>query len=250
MSRKTFSLFTGGKDSTASFLKASREGLNPDLLVTIVPDNSESYMFHTVNLWITSIHSLLYGKRHIFYRVRGLKEMEVEELRPLIKYLYEGGYEVATVGGLLSNYQRRRFESIFDEFGIEMYSPFWGVPQDEILYKYHEMGLRYMLTSVSAMGLGRNMLGWIARDLDDIEYLIEIASRHGFNPTGEGGEYESLVLYVEGMERSIAPKKHRIVWDGVSGYMEIMDVEFRDPRWIYEEGSRWEVSRRLEEGGR
>ncbi len=232
MRRKTFSFFTGGKDSTAAFLMACREGYNPDTLVTIHPANRESYMFHSINLWITTLQSMMLGRRQILYEVGGVKEAEVEELKPLVKHLYDEGYTHATVGGLLSNYQKRRFEKLLSEYGIELYSPFWGVPQDEILHSYIDLGINFMLTSVSSMGLSREHLGWILKTHEDVDRLVELGRRYGFNPTGEGGEYESLVVYIEGLPLSIRPRESRVVWDGVSGFLEILDVELAPPTWL------------------
>ncbi len=224
MGRRAFSFFTGGKDSTAAHLMARKEGIDPDLLVTIRPLNRESYMFHSVNLWVTTIQAAVLRRRQIFYTVSGRREEEVGELRPLIERLHEAGYEVATVGGLLSNYQRRRFERLLGEYGIELFSPFWGVEQEEILHSYIGLGIRFMLTSVSAHGLGEEHLGWVIKSLEDVERLVEIANRYGFNPTGEGGEYESLVLYAEGFSHALHPTRVLRYWDGYTGYLEILGV--------------------------
>ncbi len=224
MSRKAFSFFTGGKDSTAAHLMARRVGIDPELLVTIRPLNRESYMFHSVNLWVTTIQAALLRRRQIFYTVSGRREEEVDELRPLVEKLYEAGYEVATVGGLLSNYQKRRFERLLGEYGVELFSPFWGVEQEEILHRYIGLGIMFMLTSVSALGLGEEHLGWVVRDEEDVERLVELAQRYGFNPTGEGGEYESLVLYAEGFSHVIRPTRIVKHWDGYTGYVEIHGI--------------------------
>jgi len=229
MGRRVFSFFTGGKDSTAAHLMARREGLDPDLLVTIRPINRESYMFHSVNLWVTTVQAAVLGRRQIFYTVSGRREEEVDELRPLIERLYEAGYEVATIGGLLSNYQKKRFEKLLGDYGIEIYSPFWGVEQGEVLRRYLGLGIRFMLTSVSAQGLGEEHLGWVVGDEEGVERLVELAERHGFNPTGEGGEYESLVLYADGFSHVIRPTRMERFWDGYTGYVEITKVRLERP---------------------
>lgn len=222
---KVFSFFTGGKDSTAAYLRAIEDGYTPNLLVTIVPDRLDSYMFHAINLGYTGYHAMLLEKDIIYYRVSGLKERELDELHPLISRLYESGYKMATVGGILSNYQRRRFEKLLDIYGIELYSPFWGYPSDELLYRYFDMGIKYMIVSVSSGGLDKECLGWVIDGYDDIDRLIELGKIHGFNPTGEGGEYESFVLYTPRFWGYLKPKRYKIHWDGVSGYLELEEVD-------------------------
>lgn len=226
---KVFSFFTGGKDSTAAYLMSCIQRLEPDLLVTIVPMRSDSYMFHTINLRFTVYHALLLGRQITYYNVSGVKEREVDELRPLISNLYEAGYTVATVGGIASNYQRRRFEKLLNEFGIELYTPFWGHPQDEVLHRYIDMGMEFMIVSVSAYGLGKEALGWIINGEDDVDKLIKLGRKYGFNPSGEGGEYESFVLYTPRFWGYIKPEKYRVYWDGVSGYIELRKI-FIEPR--------------------
>lgn len=222
---KVFSFFTGGKDSTAAILKAIEDGYQPNLLVTIVPKRFDSYLFHAINLGYTGYHAMLLKKDIIYYGVSGLREKELDELHPLISRLYESGYTMATIGGILSNYQRRRFEKIFNIYGIDLYSPFWGYPSDELLYRYLEMGIKYMIVSVSSGGLDRGCLGWVIDGDDDIDRLIELGKKYGFNPTGEGGEYESFVLYTPKFWGYLKPSKYKIYWDGVSGYLELEKVD-------------------------
>ena len=234
---KIFSFFTGGKDSTAAYLNACNEGREPNLLVTVIPGRSDSYMFHTVNLRFTAYHALLLRRQILYYHVSGVKEREVDELRPLISSLYEAGYTGATAGGIASNYQRRRLEKLLGEYGIELYAPFWGSPQEEVLHNYLDMGIEFMLVSVSSLGLGREALGWIIDDRDDVEKLIKLGRRYGFNPTGEGGEYESFVLYTPRFWGYIKPKKYRVYWEGVSGYIELEKISIEPTRDV---GKRYE----------
>jgi len=224
---KVFSFFTGGKDSTAAYLKACEDSFHPDLLVTVIPGKSDSYMFHTINLKFTVYHAMLLNNKITYYHVSGVKEREVDELRPLISSLYEAGYTMATVGGIASNYQRRRLERLLGEYGIELYAPFWGYNQEEVLHRYIDMGIKFMLVSVSTNGLGREALGWVIDGDDDVEMLVRLGEKYGFNPTGEGGEYESFVLYTPRFWGSIKPRRYRVYWDGVSGYLELEDISIK-----------------------
>ena len=217
-------MFTGGKDSTASMIMAIKNGLSPDLLVTVKPFTQDSYMFHSINVRHTIYHALLLGRKIIHYSVSGVKEKEVDELTNLIEILYDAGYDIVTIGGIASRYQKNRFEKIFDRFGIKIYSPFWDMAQDEILFRYYGLGLKYMIVAVAAKGLDKNMLGWIIDSPDDVEKLIKLGRRYGFNPTGEGGEYESFVLYAPFFKGSLVPLEYDVYWDGVSGYMNITSL--------------------------
>ncbi len=224
---KYFSLYTGGKDSTGSLIYSLGKGYDVDLLVTIEPMNLESYMFHPYNLKYTVLQALLLDKKIIYFRVSGEKEREVEELVPLLEYLYDIGYVGIVAGGLFSEYQRRRFERVSSMYGFDILSPFWGLDQRDILYSYIDMDMKFMITSVAANGLDRRHLGWVIDDIGDVEELMRLADRYGFNPTGEGGEYESFVLYVKGFKGELIPEEYEVYWDGYTGYITFTSVSLR-----------------------
>ena len=80
-----------------------------------------------------------------------------------------------------------------------------------------------MIVSVAAEGLTRKWLGKVLNG-KSIKELISLASRYRFNPAGEGGEYETLVLDAPIFRKRIVVKKARPVWMGDSGYLEIEEA--------------------------
>jgi len=127
-----------------------------------------------------------------------------------------------------SRYQYNRVRKIADEVGLKTITPLWGLNQESLMKLYHRLGLKYMIVSVSAAGLGKEHLGWIIESEKDVERLIKLARRYGFNPTGEGGEYETFVLDAPIFKYYIEILKYEIRWYGDSGYLIIKDAVLRD----------------------
>jgi len=77
-------------------------------------------------------------------------------------------------------------------------------------------GYEVLVSSVAAEGLGRE---WIGRriDAESLEELLALSERRGFDPDGEGGDYETLVLWAPIFRRRIRITEWATTWDGYSG---------------------------------
>jgi diphthamide synthase (EF-2-diphthine--ammonia ligase) len=73
------------------------------------------------------------------------------------------------------------------------------------------------------MGLGPE---WIGRTLDvpDLEELDLLARKYRINPDGEGGEFETSVLYGPGYRKRVVILDSDTVWERDSGYMIVKDA--------------------------
>ena len=71
--------------------------------------------------------------------------------------------------------------------------PSWGKDEHVLMKEYLSYGLKIIITSVSAYGLDRR---WLGKSLDwgALEELKALSEKYGVNITGEGGEYETLVV--------------------------------------------------------
>ena len=58
---KLAALISGGKDSSFAIYKALQEGHEVTDLVTIIPANEDSYMFHSANIHLTELSQKLAG---------------------------------------------------------------------------------------------------------------------------------------------------------------------------------------------
>ncbi|MGC9057892.1 MAG: diphthine--ammonia ligase, partial [Candidatus Micrarchaeia archaeon] len=187
-------LYTGGKDSAyAIYLMKS---MNYDIvsLVSMIPSNKYSYMYHSPDVNIIENHSVRMGIPLIVFNSSGVKEEEVVDLENALqetidKYNIEG----VITGAICSDYQRTRIERVCEKIGIRMFSPLWHVDQETYLRNLVNTGFVFKIVSVSADGLDDS---WVGKKIskDNIDGFIDKCKAHKINIAGEGGEYETEVV--------------------------------------------------------
>ena len=182
-------LTSGGKDSILALQKALDAGMDVSYMVTVVPDNPDSYMFHSVNLAAVPVIAERCGLTYIGIPTAGEKEAELLDLEMGLAAL---PIEGVIVGAIESEYQRSRVAALCEKLGISLFAPLWKMDPRTLLSEVSDrMDVRIVVTA--ADGLGENVLGK-RLDGDMIETLCRIAAKRGIHIAGEGGEYESLTL--------------------------------------------------------
>jgi predicted ATP pyrophosphatase (TIGR00289 family) len=219
---KLAALISGGKDSMLA-LHMAAERHDIACLVTAVPDNVDSYMFHTPNLHIVDAIAKCLGKPLLKIPVSGEEEKEVEELREGIECLSIDGL---VIGGMESEYQRKRFAAICERLGLEMVAPLWGKEAEWIMKKVAE-SFDAIFVKVAAYGLDEK---WLGRKIDEkaIEELKELNRKYGIHVAGEGGEFETLVLDAPLYKKRIVVKGSIPKWFGDSGVYVIEEFNIVD----------------------
>jgi len=222
---KLASLFSGGKDSTYAIYKAKQEGHSVECLVSIFPQSEESYLLHYPNISVTSLQSLAMKIPQILSSVKSTDpKIELEGLQNLLeKAKKDFGIEGIVHGGLFSNYQRIRFETIGTNLNLKVLSPLWHVDQKNYLNELLDSKFKFIITSVTSAGLDETWLGHeIIRD--DVEQLILLSAKHGFNLTFEGGEAETFVIDCPLFYSPIKIINANKIWDGYRGRFEITEA--------------------------
>lgn len=219
-------LFSGGKDSTYSIHLAKKEGHEIACLLSMIPGNPESHMFHTPNIELSALQASAIGLPYERFETKGEKEVEVEDLKRAIstvkeKYRIEG----IVSGAIASNYQKGRIDRICLELGLVNKAPLWGSLPDKYLRRFLADGFEAIFTAVSADGLGPE---WLGRTLDEkaLEELEKLGEKYRLNVSLEGGEAETFVTdgptFRNGMIRILESEK---VWQGGSGILKIRKAE-------------------------
>jgi diphthine-ammonia ligase len=185
-------LVSGGKDSIYSAYLAESQGWTVDELLTVVPADRESMMFHTPNLEMVALQAEAWGKRH---RQELLTERgEAAEERSLEETLRDTSGGVIVAGAIASSYQFARLLRIADRVGRRVFAPLWGKDGGRVLREEVSAGLDIRFVHLAAEGLPE---GWIGRRLDE-EILGTLVAQAGspraIHPAGEGGEFETLVV--------------------------------------------------------
>jgi ABC transporter with metal-binding/Fe-S-binding domain ATP-binding protein len=214
-------LFSGGKDSLFAIKKAIEQGHEIKYLATIHSKNPESYMYHTPNIGLTLMQSRCLNIQLVSKQSLGEKEKEVKDLEILLNNLDADG---VVCGAIASNYQKERVEKVCENLRLKLLTPLWGMNQEELLREIAKSGFEVIITAVAAEGFDES---WLGRKIDEkcIEDLIELNKKFHINVSGDGGEYESLVLDCPLFSRKIEITKSEKIWKDNAGVMEIKDAK-------------------------
>ncbi len=182
-------LFSGGKDSCFAMYKAKGE---IKCLISVIPENKESYMFHTPNIELVDIQAKALEIPIVKVKSKGEKEKELKDLKKAIriakdKYKIEG----IVTGAVASNYQKLRVQKICDELKLKCVNPLWGNDQIELLKEIIKNKFKVIIIGVAGYPLGKEWLGKEINNktLKELEKIKKI-----INPAGEGGELETFVI--------------------------------------------------------
>ncbi len=209
-------LFSGGKDSTYSLQWAVDQGHEVVCLLTVISERTDSYMYQVHGIGLASFIAEALGYPQIVVETTGEKE---EELLPLREALGELEIDGVVSGAIRSTYQKNRIDLICEQLGLESFSPLWHTGMGRIDGMVED-GYEIMIVAVASMGLGPE---WLGRTLDipDLEELQELEREYGMNPDGEGGEFETSVLYGPGYSKRVTIVESEAVWERDSGHLSI-----------------------------
>jgi len=183
-------LFSGGKDSVYALYVMLSQGFEIPYLVSVFPESPESYMFHHPNIEKTVDQAKALKIKQIIVKTKGEKEKELNDLKKALKKLDIDGF---FSGAIASEYQKQRLDKIGEELKLVSFAPLWHKDQEDLLREQIGAGFKIVFSAVAADGLDKS---WVGRALDynAFEELIKIRDRYKINISGEGGEYETLVV--------------------------------------------------------
>ncbi|HUK29378.1 MAG TPA: diphthine--ammonia ligase, partial [Candidatus Acidoferrales bacterium] len=221
---KVASLFSGGKDSTYALWYAQMQGWNVERLVTVFPENQESWMFHFPALRWTSLQADAIGIPQERVATKGVKEEEVEDLaNGLRKLVGELGVEGIVSGAVASEYQRTRLDNICDKLGLRSFAPLWHKKQEQLVRDEVDAGFEIIITACNALGLNEKWLGK-PLGIKGVEELIKLNKKYGLSVAFEGGEAETFTLNGPVFSKRLVVTKSTPHWKGDSGYLELEEV--------------------------
>lgn len=183
-------LFSGGKDSTYAAYLMEQQGHAVETLVSILPSDPHSWMFHTPNLHLLPLFSEAMRKKLVMARSSGSEEGDLSALAHALSGLDVDG---VITGAVASDYQWDRINGVCEDLGFRTFSPLWRKHQEMLLREIVDCGIKAIIVGVYAEGMEKGWLG-IQLDHDSIDRLGDLARVRGFNVSGEGGEFETLVL--------------------------------------------------------
>jgi len=210
-------LYSGGKDSTYAVHVAQQRGWEVTHLVTILPQDPASMLYHVPNLHLVPLLAESIGVPLVQEPAGIGEDAELDALRQALSSIRVDGL---VVGAIASDYQHSRVNIVGHDLGLRVFAPLWRVDQPSLLRDYLAAGIEAIVTSVSAEGLGRD---WLGRTLNAgaVEELLALHERVGLSPCGEGGEFETLVVHAPGFRRRLVLDEAVSEWKGASGHLRI-----------------------------
>lgn len=224
---KLAALFSGGKDSVFAVHDMQRKKHEIACLITMLPKNPESYMFHYPNLDFTRYQAQSMGIEQIFWKTPGEKEREISDLKEAISSVSDR-IDGVIAGGLASRYQHDRIRKVCDSLDLQTFVPYWMIESEKYWRIMLNEGFRVMITGVACEGLGREWLGRII-DRESFRELRSLAVKHRFHLAGEGGEFETFVTNGPNFRRGIEIVKGEVTWERDSGVYLFRKARLKGP---------------------
>jgi len=221
---KVVTLFSGGKDSTYALWYAQMQGWDVEALVTVFPNNPDSWMFHYPALKWTHLQAEAAGLKQVCVATSGVKERELEDLgRALETLKNSNGIEGIVSGAIASEYQRTRLDNLCEKLGLRSFAPLWHKNEEQLVCDEIEAGFEIIVTACSALGLDEKWLGKTLR-AKELKELLELRRKYGLSVAFEGGEAETFTLAGPVFKKRLSVTKSTRHWAGGSGYLELEEV--------------------------
>ncbi|QLH08536.1 diphthine--ammonia ligase [Candidatus Nitrosotenuis sp. DW1] len=222
-------LFSGGKDSTYSIFEAKNRGHAIKCLVTILASSDDSHLLHHPNVGLASLQAKSMKIPQITISAKSSNtESELESLREALSAAKKD-YQIEGIvhGGILSEFQKTKFEGVAKDLGLHVVSPLWKKNQTQYMHLLLDSGFEFIITSVSADGLDKS---WLGKKItkDDLVKLEQLSEKHKFNLSFEGGEAETFVVNCPLFSGPIEIQDSSIYWDGYRGRFEIVRAKIKD----------------------
>lgn len=222
---KLASLFSGGKDSTYAIHAAKKQGHEVKCLLSIFPKSDESHLLHHPNMRWTKLQS---QSMNIPQLTTTSNSDETDDELSLIENLLHDAKDQFQIdglvhGGIKSEFQKEKFESVCSKLDLTVIAPLWGADPEHYMNELIDSKFNFIMTTVSSDGLDDSWLGKTISK-SDILQLKHLSEKFGFNLNFEGGEAETFVINCPLFTNSIKINQSQKKWDGYRGRFEIVDA--------------------------
>ena len=222
---KLASLFSGGKDSTYAIYMVQKQGHDIACLLSVFPNSDESHLLHHPNMAWTKLQSESMNIPQLLISSDSDNtDEELSKLEILLQKAKEQfDIEGVVHGGIKSNFQKDKFETLCSKLDLIIVAPLWGIESQQYMNDLLDSKFEFIMTVVSSDGLDDSWLGKLIFK-SDIDILKRLSQKFGFNLTFEGGEAETFVINCPLFTNSIKINQFKKIWDGYRGRFEIVDA--------------------------
>ena len=213
MSKVIVSL-SGGKDSMYAIFLALQEGLDIDYLLFI----NNGSKAHRLNRWLLELVSESLEIPAVTVNKK------VHDIRRELKKLKAG---ILISGVMITPEHMDWYQEICGPIRVKHYAPLWGKNPLTTLYEMKELGFQLLIIEVDiSMG---SLKSWLGRKLDAtvLQEINKLEEAQKLHPSGELGEYHTLVLDCPLYKRRINILDSEIVWENSKGYVVIKNANLQ-----------------------
>jgi len=212
-------LFSGGKDSVYATYIAQQQHFDVAGTITIIPSASDSYMFHVPNAGFASTISGAMGLPNLTLDVPAGKD----ELQVLSGAIGSLGIDAVITGAIASDYQMFRMNFVCEELGVRVFSPLWHKDQEMLFREIIGAGFDVRIVGVAADGFDER---WLGRTVDSnaIDDLVALRRKKRINVSGEGGEFETIVLDGPNFSKRLEIASSSVDWHVRSSILKIISL--------------------------
>ncbi len=180
------SSWSGGKDSCLALHRSIRSGAIPACLLTILHENGERSRSHGLSRRVLQAQA---SRMDIPMRTRMASWSQYEAVFvAALRELKKQGIEGAVFGDIDLDGHLEWEQKVCGEAGLKPYLPLWKASRTSLLDDFVSSGFKSLIVAVRDSTLSRDYLG---RILDPS--LINEFVRIGIDPSGEDGEYHTVV---------------------------------------------------------
>jgi len=222
---KLASLFSGGKDSAYAIYVVQKQGHDIVCLLSVFPKSDESHLLHHPNMTWTKLQSESMNIPQLLISSDSDNtDEELSKLEILLQKAKEQfDIEGVVHGGIKSNFQKDKFETLCSKLNLIIVAPLWGIESQQYMNDLLDSKFEFIMTVVSSDGLDDSWLGKLISK-SDIDILKRLSQKFGFNLNFEGGEAETFVINCPLFTNSIKINQFEKIWDGYRGRFEIVDA--------------------------
>lgn len=194
-----FVSWSGGKDCCLALWRARRAGLDVKYLLTTYSRSTGHTMGHGFPLGLVRLQAESLGAELVAVKTEW-REYEAD-FKAALGALDERGVMAGVYGDVDLAAHREWVERVTRDAGLTAHLPLWGEDQRALLREFVAAGFEAIIVAARA-DLG---LSWLGRALDErcAGELERALGERDLSPSGEGGEYHTLVIGGPGFSRRL-----------------------------------------------
>jgi len=187
---RVFASWSGGKDSSLALYRAVKDGLPVSYLLNMVTEDGTHSRTHGLSVGVLQAQS----------QALGIPVMQCQttwdnyeaEFKQALRALKLDGITGGVFGDIDFDEHRQWIERVCGEVDIAPRLPLWGESQDSLMREFIDLGFEATVVTTRADLLGEE---WLGRkiDRDFLARLNELGKEKAITPSGEAGEYHTLV---------------------------------------------------------